>query len=515
MDKEPENRPARAGTPGEGPSPSENREDRAATGIAGLDAVLGGGLPRNHTYLVQGDQGSGKTTLGMQFCTAGAEQGQRVLYVTTCESEHEIREIARSHGWSLDGVTIHYLDVRLCLGDDPKQSVFYPAEVELPKTMEMLQGLIDRVDPQRLVIDSLSDIRLLAADPRWFRRQVLALQEDLARRRCTTLLCDDWLGTDQSARSIVHGVIELEHLAVDYGPDRRRLRVAKLRAQPFASGYHDFNIRVGGILVYPRLIAAEHRQHFDAEVISSGSPQLDALFGGGVDRGTAVLLLGPSGNGKSVVATQFATAAADRAERSAMYIFEERVQTLLQRANGLHLDLKMQIDRGLIEIRQIDPAEVTPGEFADDLCRAVTERGVRMVIIDSLAGYANAMPNERLLSLHLHELLSYLNQQGVTVLMVMTQHGLSGGPRYAPFDLSYISDSVLLFHTFEHAGELRKAISVYKRRGGAHESTLRELRLGPRGIHVGDPLRQFQGVFTGSPHFVGEQLSNGQDHQRC
>jgi len=494
-------------------SPSANQQDRATTGIAGLDAVLGGGLPRNHTYLVQGDHGSGKTTLATQFCVAGAEQGERVLYVTTCESEDEVREIARSHGWSLEGVTIHYLDARTCLGDEPKQSVFHPTEVEFPKTMEALLRLIDQVEPQRLVIDSLSEIRLLAANPSWFRWQVLSLKEDLAGRWCTALLCDDRLGpAQQPVKSIVHGVIELEQLAVDYGPDRRRLRVAKLRAQSFASGYHDFKIRTGGIVVYPRLVAAEHRRHFEAEIVRSGIPELDALFGGGVDRGTSVLLLGPSGNGKSSVATQFAVAAAERGERSAMYVFDERVQTLLQRAKGLNMDLEMQSDRGRVEIRQVDPAELTPGEFTDDVRRAINERGVRTVIIDSLAGYAYAMPDERSLTLHLHELLSFLSQQGVTVLMVMTQHGVSGGPRPAPFDLSYIADSVLLFHTFEHRGDVHKAISVHKRRSGAHEPTFHDLRFSSDGIHIGAPLREFRGLLTGLPYFATEGPPNVQDH---
>ncbi len=493
--------------------PSADQQDPAATGIAGLDAILGGGLPRNRAYLIEGDHGSGKTTLGTHFCVAGAEQGERVLYVTTCESEDEVRQIACSHGWSLEGVTIHYLDARTCLGDDPKQSVFHPTEVEFPKTMEVLHKVIDQVSPQRLVIDSLSEIRLLAANATWFRWQVLALKEDLAGRRCTTLLCDDRLGAaQQPVKSIVHGVIELEQLAVDYGPDRRRLRVAKLRAQPFASGYHDFKIRTGGLVVYPRLVAAEHRHDFLGETVSTGIPPLDAMFGGGVDRGTAVLLLGPSGNGKSIVATQFAVAAADRGERSAMYVFDERVQTLLQRAKGLNLDLQTQCDRGLVEIRQIDPAELTPGEFTDDVRRAILERGVRTVIIDSLAGYAYAMPDERSLTLHLHELLSFLGQQGVTVLMVMTQCGVSGGPRYAPFDLSYIADSVLLFHTFEHAGDMHRAISVFKRRSGPHDSTFHDLRFSSDGVGIGPPLRQYQGLLTGLPHFAEREPPNVRDH---
>ena len=489
-------------------APSQVPEDldRAATGIEGLDALLQGGLLRNRAHLIQGDPGSGKTTLGLHFCISGAVQGERVLYLTTCETEQEIRHVARTHGWPLDGVTIHYHDAREMFGEELQQSVFHSAEVELPKTIEAVLAIIDRVDPQRLVIDSLSEIRLLAGDPRWFRRQVLALKENLARRHCTTLFCDDRLEPDQPVHSIVHGVVELEQLAPDYGPDRRRLRVAKMRAQSVSSGYHDFKIRTGGIVVFPRLIAAEHLAQFEAETIPSGVPELDALFGGGADRGTATLLLGPAGTGKSTVVSQFAVAAAGRGERTAMYIFDERIQTLLRRARGLGIDLESQVDAGLVEIQQIDPAELSPGEFSQSVRRAVMDGGVRLVVLDSLSGYVHAMPDERSLSLLLHELLSYLSQQGVSVLMVMAQHGLPGTAHQTHFDLSYIADSVLLFHTFEYAGDLRKAISVYKRRGGAHERTLRELQFGRDGIQIGAPLRQFHGLLTGLPTFSGEEL---------
>jgi circadian clock protein KaiC len=497
-----------AGTDAAPDGPSDDAA-RAATGIEGLDAILHGGLPRDHAYLVQGDPGSGKTTLGLHFCITGARQGERVLYLSTCESEGEVREVARSHGWSLDRVGLHYLDVREILGEDPEQSIFHPAEVELPKTIGALLAAIDRANPERLVIDSLSEIRLLAGDPRWFRRQVLALKEDLAGRRCTTLFCDDRLDPQQPVQSIVHGVIELEHAPPSYGPDRRRLRLAKLRAQSYASGYHDFKIRTGGIVVYPRLVAAEHRRGFEAGTLSSGMPELDALFGGGADRGTATLLLGPAGTGKSNVATQYAVAAAERGERVAMYIFDERTQTLLRRAEGLGLDLEGHLEAGRVEIRQIDPAELTPGEFSHVVRQAVDERGARLVILDSLSGYVQSMPDERSITLLLHELLSYSSQRGVSTLMVMAQHGLPGTARHTQFDLSYIADSVLLFHTFEFAGELRKAISVYKRRGGAHERALRELKFGPEGISIGEPLRQFHGLMTGTPTFTGGVLPEG------
>ena len=486
----------------------EMREDappdrsRVTTGIPGLDSILHGGLPRNHVYLVHGASGAGKTTLGLQFCLAGAQQGERVLYLTACESAAELRDVARSHRWSLDGIVIHHHDVREQLSGYAKQSVFEPAEIELPKTVEQMISMVDQVNPHRLVIDSLSEIRLSADDARWYWRQVLALKEDLEERQCTTLLCSDSRDPDQAVRSIVHGVIELEQLAPDYGPDRRRLRINKMRALSYRTGYHDFKICTGGIHVYPRLVAAEHRLHREPSLASSGIAALDSLAGGGLDRGTTTLLVGPAGTGKSTIAAQFALAAAERGERVVLYCFDERVQTFLQRCHGLGLNLEEHVNHGDIDIRQVDPAELTPGEFSHTIRHAVTEGNVRMVIIDSLSGFVHAMPDERLLMLHLHELLSYLGQQGVTVLLVMAQHGLPGHVRRADVDLSYISDTVLLFHTFEYAGELRKAISLYKRRGGAHEAALRELVLGPQGIHVGRVLSEFRGLLSGNARRV-------------
>ena len=492
------NHPEHAAEGGDNGSSMGSGLEYAATGIGGLDDVLRGGVPLNQTYLLRGDSGSGKTTLAMQFCLAGARRGERVLFLSTCESEAELCGVARSHGWSLDGLTLHYHDLRECLGEHVDQSVFHPVEVELPQTINALLSVIDRVNPARLVIDSLSEIRIAAGDSRWFRRQVLALKDNLAARPCTTLFTSDARDPDQTVKSIVHGVVQLEQLAADYGPDRRRLRVAKLRGQAYASGYHDFRIHTGGIEVYPRLIAAEHRNPFTPGIVSSGLPELDALTGGGLDRGTATLLLGPAGAGKSTMASQCVVAAAQRGERVAMYIFDERIQTLLERTKGLGLDLQGQIDAGQVEVQQVDPTELTPGEFSHAVHQAITQRGVRLVVIDSLAGYVHAMPNERLLTLHLHELLSYLNQEGVTVLLVMAQHGLPGTPRQAPFDLSYISDSVLLFHPFEYAGELRKAVSMYKRRGGRHEPTIHPLQFSPQGIQIGEPLRGFRGILSDS-----------------
>ncbi len=474
-----------------------SKPKRVATEIEGLDAVLEGGFPVGQTCLVRGDSGSGKTTLAMQFCMAGARGGERVLFLSMSETEEELRAMARSHGWSLDGVVIHYHDVRERLGGRVNQSVFRPAEVELPQTIDALLSVIDEVNPERLVIDSLSELRIAAGDARWFRHQMLALKDYLIERHCTALFTSSSRVPEMGVKSLVHGMVELEQLAREYGADRRRLRVHKLRRQTYASGYHDFAIRTGGVEVYPRLIAAEHRAPFRPEIVRSGVPELDELAGGGLDRGAATLLLGPSGSGKSTVATQYVVAAAQRGERAAMYIFDERPQTLLERSRGMGLHLQEPFENGTVELQQVDPAELTPGEFSHAVHRAVVQRGIRMVVIDSLIGYVHAMPNERLLTLHLHELLTYLSQQGVTVLLVMSQHGLPGSPRHTPFDLSYISDSVLLFHIFEYAGELRKAISMYKRRCGRHEQTLRPLQFGPQGISLGSHLQEYAGILTG------------------
>lgn len=487
---------------------------QAATGIAGLDAILGGGLPGNHVYLLQGEHGSGKTTLGLQFCLEGARQGEKVLYLTTCETEAELRQIARSHGWSLAGVEIHYHDPHESLGEDPKQSVFHPPEVELPQTLEVLLAMLERIRPQRLVIDSLTEFRLMAADPRWFRRLTLALRAKLTDQSCTTLLCHDRPGQEQPGHSIVHGVIHLEQVPQAYGPDRRRLRVRKIRGQSFRTGYHDFRIRTGGIEVYPRLVAAEHRGFAQSELLCSNLPELDTLLGGGIDRGTSTLLMGPTGTGKSTVASQFVVAMAQRGERTAIYLFDERQETLLARTYSLGLDLMPLMERGLVEIQQVDPAELTPGEFSHSVQSAVSEREVRFVVLDSLAGYLHAMPNEQMLMLHLHELLTSLGQQEVTTLLTIVNHGLPGSQQQAPVDLSYIADAVLWFHNFEYGGELRKAISVYKRRSGAHETTLRELQFSSQGIRIGQPLRQFHGILTGTPSYVGEELPDVGAHDQ-
>lgn len=477
----------------------------APTSIAGLDELLGGGFRRNHAYLIQGGSGSGKTTLGLQFIIQGARAGEAVLHIGTSESELEIREIADSHGWSLDGVTIHHHAPPEHHTSEVGQTMFHPAEVELPKTIDAIVSVVDRVNPSRIVLDSLSEIRVLARDERWYRRQLIILKEYLAGRHCTALLLDDHDSEQMLLRSLVTGVVELEQHSPDYGPDLRRLRIAKLRGQTFSTGYHDFRIKTGGLDVYPRLIAAQHRTRFKPELVSSGLPELDAMLGGGLDRGTSALLLGPSGTGKSTLVAQFVVAAAERGERSIVYVFDERVQTLFQRSRALGLDLERYVHQGTVLVQQVDPAELTPGEFAHAVREAATQRDIRLVVLDSLSGYVYSMPQERFLMLHLHELLSYLNQQAVTSLMVATEHGLLGATR-STLDVSYIADSVILFRNFEHAGEVRNAVSVYKRRSGPHEKTMRELRLGPERITIGQPLRDFRGVLAGHTEFVGESL---------
>ncbi|MBD3297054.1 MAG: AAA family ATPase [candidate division Zixibacteria bacterium] len=489
--------------------------DRVSTGIDGLDEVLGGGLPRSYTYLIQGPPGTGKTTLALRFCMAGAARNERVLYVTTVEPKSDLHMIARSHGWSLDGITISEHNSQEQDAEAIEQSVFHPAEVELPRLIENLLAIIDQIKPQRLVVDSLSEIRLLDADRRWFRRQVIGLQRALSHYDCTTLLCDDRLTDKQPVESSVRGVINLELTTPEYGPDHGRLRVAKLRGSPYASGHHDYRILTGSFDVYPRLVGSDDRHERDSETISTGVAELDSLYGGGgLDRGSSVLLLGPAGCGKSIVSSQIVMAAADRGEHAAVYLFDENIHTFLKRSRSLGMNLRRHVESGSIDVRQVDPAEMTPGEFSHIVRESVMQNGVRLVVIDSLAGYIHAMPNERLLALHIHELLNYLCNREVTVLLTMAQHGLPGTPPNSPVDLSYISDSVMLLNHFECKGEIRKAISVYKRRGGDHERHIRELQFTSGGIRIGEPLTQFRGILTGNPDFTGTALPDVTRHDQ-
>jgi circadian clock protein KaiC len=477
----------------------------ARTGVTGLDEVLGGGLPPNRLYLLAGEPGSGKTTLALQFLLAGAARGERGLYVTLSESHEEMREVAASHGWSLDPIEIF----ELATGDATLQegyTLFHPAEVELQQTMERVLAAVARVEPQLVVFDSLSEMRLLARDALRFRRQILALKQFFAGRRCTVLLLDDLSAPegDLQLHSIAHGVLELEHIALEYGAERRRLQVRKLRGRHFHGGYHDFRITTGGLVVFPRLHRGSPGEVDLGNPVTSGSSELDALLGGGLPRGTSVLVTGPAGTGKSVLATQYACAAATRGERVRMYLFDERLGTFAARAEGLGMDVRDMRADGRLTLCQVEPAELSPGEFAHDVARAVDVDGVRMIVIDSINGYLQAMPEERLLTAQVHELLSYLAHRGVTTVLTLVQHGIFGSRVEENADISYLADTVILLRYFEVSGAVRQAISVVKKRSGDHERTIRECRIGTRGMRLGLPLHQFQGVLTGVPQYVGE-----------
>jgi len=478
---------------------------RASTGIPGLDYALDGGLPVNRVYLVQGDPGAGKTTLAMQFLLEGARRGEAALYATLSETEEELRDIAVSHGWQLDGVDVCDLQsVQVEPRAGSEYTLFHPSEVELAETTRSLLDTVDRVHPTRLVLDSLSEMRLLARDSLRYRRQILSFKQYLASRDCTVLLLDygpDGAG-DFQLQSLAHGLITLEHLAPGYGGQRRRLRIQKVRGVAFREGYHDFSIRRGGIVVYPRLVAADHPHEGQLENVQSGIAELDSLLGGGIARGTSTMVLGPSGVGKTTLASQYVASSARRGERSVVYLFDEMPSVWRERCEGLGMKLEPLISGRQIELRRVDPAELSPGEFAYSV-RQEVEQGARMVVIDSLNGYQNAMLEERFLALHLRELLSYLNERGVLTLLIMTQHGLVGSIVESPIELSYLADNVILLRYFEAFGEVRQALSVLKKRTGAHERSIRELRLGPGGPRVGGVLSEFQGVLGGDLTYLG------------
>ena len=480
--------------------------DRTSTGIEGLDHVLGGGFPRNRMYLIEGDPGVGKTTLALQFLLEGARQGEAGVYATLSETEEELRDVARSHGWSLDGITICELQTsEESLNADSQYTLFHPSEVELSETTRTVLDIVEQVRPQRVVFDSLSEMRLLARDSLRYRRQILALKHYFTGRSCTVLLLD--YGSERAGdfqlQTLTHGVMRLEQLAPEYGGQRRRLRVQKIRGIQFLAGYHDYLIDRGGLKVFPRLVAAQHHREFAREPIASGVPELDALLGGGLDRGTSTMILGPAGVGKSTLAAQYVFAAACRGERCAVYTFDESPTTWIERGERLGMRLREQRDSGRITIRQVDPAELSPGELANDVRRQV-EDGVAGLVIDSLNGYRNAMPEERHLTLHLHELLSYLNQQGVMTLLIMSQSGILGADLESPVDLSYLADTVVLLRYFEAFGQVRQAISTVKKRTSPHEHSVRELEISDHGLRVGRELREFQGVLSGQLQYTGD-----------
>lgn len=486
---------------------------RISTGSEGLDDILYGGIDPNRLYLYEGRPGSGKTTLAMQFLMEGARRGERVLYITLSETKRELQLVARRHGWSLDGIDIFELvPPETTLDPNHELTVFHPAEMELSETTKLILDEVGRVNPTRVVLDSLSELRLLAQSSLRYRRQVLALKHFFTSRDCTVVMLDDLSAKqdDLQLHSISHGVVLLEQLAIDYGAERRRLRVVKMRGIRFRGGFHDFSIVKGGLDIYPRLIAAEHHTAFVGDVTASGNAELDAMLGGGLERGTNALLIGSAGVGKSSLALTYAIAAAQRGEHAVFFAFDEGLGTIEARARMLGLPLQAHLDSGMIRFQQVDPAELSPGEFAANVRRSVETDGARIVIIDSLNGYLNAMPDERFLILQMHELLSYLGQQGVLTLLVLAQHGLVG-PMDTPLDISYLSDAVLMLRYFEMAGMVRRAVSVVKKRSGRHEQTIREFRLGAQGIRLGPPLTEFSGIFSGTPRFVGADIPSIMD----
>ena len=478
--------------------------DRALTGIVGLDAILAGGLLRDRLYLVEGTPGTGKTTLALQFLLDGQRVGERGMYVTLCETAEELRVSAATHGWSLDGLSIVELVPEAGLGSEQEQTLLHPAEFELGETTGRILERVEQERPARLVIDSLSELRLLAQTPLRYRRQVLALKHHFTSHRCTVLLLDDQTAgpRDLQLHSIAHGVIALELSSNNYGAERRSLNVVKMRGVRFRGGHHDYSIETGGLAVYPRLVVSEHRTELSQASVGTGIPELDALLGGGLVPGTNTLVMGPTGTGKTSTATRCALAALERGDRAAVFMFDEELGTFFTRSAGLGMDLRPHLDTGRLQVRQIAPSELSPGEFVHHVRRAVEVDGARVILIDSLNGYLHAMPNEQYLTLQMHELLSYLSQHGVVTLLILGQHGLVGDVR-SDVDLSYLSDTIILMRFFEAAGSVRRGLSVVKTRTSDHEPTIREFKLGSTGLTIGAVLHDFDGVLSGTPVYRG------------
>jgi circadian clock protein KaiC len=496
--------------PPEQPAETDPADPRCPSGIDGLDDILGGGLPRDCFYLVQGDPGSGKTTLALQFLLEGVRRGEKVFYITLSETKQELLKVARSHGWSLDKIPLLELSaIDTLLRPEAQTTVFHPSEVELNKVSQLLLKEASKAQPARVVFDSLSEFRLMAETALRYRRQLLNLKQEFAKFKSTVLLLDDKMdksgtGFDPHVLSLTHGVIDMEQLSPDYGTSRRRLRVSKLRAVKYREGYHDYIINTGGLSVFPRMVAAEHRAELQNGSVPSGIEELDKLFGGGLDRGTTALILGPAGTGKSTLALQYAVQLASRGERSMIFTFDETRNVMLTRTRALGLEVEKGIADGLITVQQVDPAELSPGEFAIRIKRGV-EAGCKLIVIDSLNGYLNAMPGEKYLNAQLHELSAYLNQQGVLTILILAQHGLVGAAE-APVDLSYLSDTVVNLRYFEARGEVKQALSVIKKRSGRHEKSIREFKLETgKGICVGEPLTDFHGILGGAPVFHGSE----------
>ena len=478
---------------------------RARTGVAGLDDILGGGLPTNHLYLLDGEPGTGKTTLALQFLLEGVAKGERGLYVTLSESSTELKAVASSHGWTLDGVEIFELSKEGMLDREEGYTIFHPAEVELQQTVDEVLKVVERHNPARVAFDSLSEMRLLAREPLRFRRQILALKQFFSGRDCTVILLDDKTAPegDLQLHSLAHGVIVLEHVALEYGSERRRLQVTKVRGIRFRGGYHDFRILTGGIEVYPRVLQDEPRVDVSSDNLLSGSKALDSLLGGGITCGTSTLITGAAGTGKSVLCTQFARAEIQRGKRVLFYLFDERMSTFRLRSSALGMNMDAARKAGQLTMTQVEPTELSPGEFASQVVRAVENDKCSLVIIDSINGYMQSMPEERLLPIQIHELLSFLSNNGVTCIMTLVQHGIFGNPVDEAVEVSYLADTVILMRYFEVQGTVRQAISVVKKRSGDHERTIRECRVQKGGLFVGAPLHDFQGVLTGVPRYTG------------
>lgn len=484
-------------------TPDDDYPSGAAVGVTGLDQVLAGGLARNRVYILEGNPGTGKTTIALQFLLEGAARGETGLYITLSETAEELRAGAASHGWSLDSIRIFELVPPESLLDaEQQQSLLYSSDLELGETTKLIFEQVEAQQPSRIVFDSLSEIRLLAQGSLRYRRQILALKHYFSRHGATVLMLDDMTADeeDRHLHSVAHGVIKLEELSPEYGAERRRLRVTKYRGTRFRGGYHDFTIETGGVRVFPRLVSAEHHRDFTRGPAKSGIAALDALLGGGLERGSSTLFIGPSGTGKSLLGLHYASWLVANGEKAAIYLFDEDIGLLLSRAKKMGIPLDEARESGRLIVQQVDPAELSPGEFAHRVREAV-DSGVQTVLIDSLNGYQVAMPHEQFLLLHMHELLSYLNRQGVVTILTMAQHGLVGDMK-SSVDLSYLSDSVVLLRYFEANGRVRRAISAIKKRAGSHEDTIRELTITSGGIRVGEPLTGFQGVLRGVPQFL-------------
>jgi len=487
-----------------------NSTERCCTGLEGLDAITGGGFPKNRLYLVQGPPGVGKTTLALQFLQEGARQGEKGLYITLSETKEEIESIALSHEWSLNNISFFELSaVEERLKDSTSNTFFHPSEIELDLTTKALVEEVERVEPARLVFDSLSEMRMLAETPLRYRRQILQLKQFFAGRKCTVLMLDDCTSgiKDLQIESIAHGVLSLSSFSPTYGISRRQINIQKIRGVKFHEGNHDLILEKGGMIIFPRLVAADHHTDFVQEHFPSGLKELDALLGGGLDRGTSNMFMGPPGTGKSTLAIKFALEAVKRGEKVLMFIFDETLSTLISRASNLGMSLNKYIESGNIVIEQINPAEISPGEMAFKIRQAVSKNETRMVIIDSINGYLNAMPKEHYLALQLHELLAYLNQQGVITIMVLAQQGIVGNMQ-STVDLTYLADTVVLLRYFEARGAVKQAISIIKKRSGNHERTIREIKVNREGIEVGETLTNLQGILTGIPSFLDDDKTS-------